>query len=93
MLFRSFLALAAMTPLAAMGVPFPLVLRSLGQTHGELLPWAWAVNGCASVMAGPLSTLVALGAGLPAVLLAASACYLVAALIVGIWQGGCPTAV
>jgi SAM-dependent methyltransferase len=83
---RAFLALAAMTPLAAMGVPFPLVLRSLGQSHGELLPSAWAVNGCASVMAGLLSTLVALGAGLPAVLLAASACYLLAALIVGTWQ-------
>jgi spermidine synthase len=82
---RMFLALAAMTPLAAMGMPFPLVLRSLGQSHDELLPWAWAVNGCASVMAGPLATLVALGLGLPAVLLAASAFYLVAALTVGTW--------
>ena len=54
-----------MTPLAAMGVPFPLVLRSLGQTHGELLPAAWAVNGCASVMAGPLATLLALVPGCP----------------------------
>ena len=85
---RMFLALAAMTPLAAMGIPFPVVLRSLGQAHSELLPWAWAVNGCASVMAGPLATLVALGGGLPAVLLAASACYLVTALIVGTWQAG-----
>ena len=87
---RMVLALAVMLPLAAMGMPFPLVLRFLGQTHDELLPWAWAVNGCASVMAGPLATLLALGAGLPAVLLAASACYFLTALIVGTWQAHPP---
>lgn len=85
---RMVLAFAVMMPLGAMGMPFPLVLRHLGQTHDELLPWAWAVNGCASVIAGPLATLLALGAGLSAVLLAASACYLVTALVAGTWQGG-----
>jgi len=79
---RMIVALAVMLPLAAIGMPFPLVLRHLGQTHDELLPWAWAVNGCASVVAGPLATLLALGAGLPAVLLASSACYLVTATVV-----------
>ena len=48
--------------------------------------WAWAINGCASVVAGPLATLLALGAGLPIVLLVASACYAVAALLAGTWQ-------
>ena len=85
---RMVLALAAIMPLGAMGMPFPLLLRYLGQAHDELLPWAWAVNGCASVMAGPLAILVALSAGLSAVLLAASACYLVTALVVGTWQAG-----
>ena len=79
---RMIVALAVMLPLAAIGMPFPLVLHHLGQTHDELLPWAWAVNGCASVVAGPLATLLALGAGLPAVLLASSACYLVTATVV-----------
>jgi SAM-dependent methyltransferase len=85
---RMILALVAMIPLGAMGMPFPLALRYLGQTRDELLPWAWAVNGCASVIAGPLATLLALGAGLPAVLLGASACYLLTALILGTWQAG-----
>ena len=67
------------------GVPFPLVLRSLGQTHGEPLPWAWAVNGCATVMAGPFRHWWHWVPG--------PACYLLAALNVGTWQGGCPTAV
>lgn len=85
---RMALAFTVILPLAAMGLPFPLVLRHLGQTRTELLPWAWAINGCASVVAGPLATLLALGAGLPAVLLAASSCYAVAALVAGTWQTG-----
>lgn len=83
---RMVIALAVMLPLAAMGMPFPLGLRQLGQSHAELLPWAWAVNGCASVLAGPLATLFALGAGLPTVLLVASGCYVVAALVASMWQ-------
>jgi hypothetical protein len=85
---RMVLAFGVMLPLAAMGMPLPLVLRHLGQTHAELLPWAWAVNGCASVIAGPLATLLALGAGLPTVLLAASSCYGLAALVAATWQMG-----
>ena len=87
---RIALAFLVVLPLAAMGMPFPLLLRQLGQTHAELLPWAWAINGCASVIAGPLATLLALGTGLPIVLLVASACYSVAALLAGTCkEGGC----
>ena len=87
---RMAVAFAVMLPLAAMGMPFPLGLRQLGRTHPELLPWAWAINGCASVIAGPLATLVALGAGLPAVLVTASGCYAVAALVARRWQTSPP---
>jgi hypothetical protein len=85
---RMALAFIVILPFAAMGMPFPLVLRQLGQTRAELLPWAWAINGCASVIAGPLATLLALGAGLRTVLLVASACYAMAALLAGTWQEG-----
>jgi len=85
---RMALAFAVILPFAAMGMPFPLVLRQLGQTRADLLPWAWAINGCASVVAGPLATLLALAAGLPIVLLVASACYAVAALLARTWQKG-----
>jgi hypothetical protein len=86
---RMVLAFTVILPFAAMGIPFPLLLlRQLGQTHAELLPRAWAINGCASVIAAPLATLLALGAGLPRVLLVASACYAVAALLAGTWQRG-----
>ena len=83
---RLFVAFVVMLPLAAMGVPFPVVLHHLGQTHERLLPWAWAVNGCASVVAGLLATVLALGAGLPAVMLAASSCYLVTAAVARTWK-------
>ena len=85
-LARMVIALAVMLPLATMGMPFPIGLRQLGQSHAELLPWAWAINGCASVLAGPLATLFALRAGLPAVLLAASGCYVVTALVANMGQ-------
>jgi spermidine synthase len=85
---RMAVAFTVILPFAAMGMPFPLVLHQLGQTRNEMLPWAWAINGCASVVAGPLATLLALGAGLPAVLFVASACYAVAALLAGTWQKG-----
>ena len=72
-------AFAVMIPLAGTGMLFPLGLSKLGQVRAELLPWAWAVNGCASVVATSLATLLALGAGFVVVLLSAGACYLIAA--------------
>ncbi|HEX2714507.1 MAG TPA: hypothetical protein VHM88_20120, partial [Candidatus Acidoferrales bacterium] len=83
---RIAVALAVMLPLATMGMPFPLALRHLGRTHGELLPWAWAINGCASVVASSLATLLALRAGLVAVLVAAAGCYLVAGVVARGWR-------
>ncbi len=48
---RVAVAFAVMRPLAAMGMLFPLGLRHLGRVDAELLPWAWAISGCASVVA------------------------------------------
>ena len=83
---RMVVAFVAMLPLAAMGMLFPLGLRYLGRSHAELLPWAWAINGCASVVATSLATLLALGAGLVTLLVAAAACYVVAALVARQWE-------
>jgi hypothetical protein len=82
---RVAVAFAVMLPLGTMGMLFPLGLRQLGRINAELLPWAWAVNGCASVVATSLATLVALGSGLASVFLCASACYAVAAMAVFHW--------
>ena len=44
-------AFVLMLPLAAMGVPFPVVLHHLGKTRESLLRWAWErlrFRGCRS---------------------------------------------
>ncbi len=86
LLARVAVAFAAMIPLAGMGMLFPLGLSRLGQVRAELLPWAWAVNGCASVVATSLATLLALGAGFVVVLLSAGACYVVAGCAIRRWR-------
>lgn len=43
-----------------MGIPFPLGMRTIRE---ELIPWAWAVNGCFSVLAPVLAIMLAMTAG------------------------------
>jgi hypothetical protein len=59
-----------------MGIPFPLGISFLGQAAPRIIPWAWAVNGCFSVLAPVLAIMVALSAGFRFVLLAGAAMYL-----------------
>lgn len=82
---RIAVAFGAMLPLASMGMLFPLGLRQVGRYHTQLLPWGWAVNGCASVIATSLATLLAMSFGLAIVMLVASGCYLLAMLVAGLW--------
>ena len=64
----------------SMGLPFPLALDHLGRDAPELIPWAWGVNGCASVISAVLATLLAIHLGFRVVIFAAMLLYLVAAL-------------
>ena len=71
--------LVLIAPLAfAMGLPFPLGLRSFGNRSAALVPWAWGVNGCASVLASPLAMIIAMQWGFVLTAAAAAACYVVA---------------
>ena len=62
-------------PLAVcMGMPFPTGMMRLAQrprTH----PWAWAINGFASVVGAVLATLLAIHLGFAAVILLAVLIY------------------
>lgn len=78
-------AFGVMLPLASMGMLFPLGLRHVGRCHPQLLPWAWAINGCTSVIATSLATLLAMGSGLTIVMLVAAGCYLLAMLVAHRW--------
>ena len=72
-------ALFLIAPLAfAMGLPFPLGLQRFGKRSAALVPWAWGVNGCASVLASPLAMIIAMQWGFTLTAAAAAACYVVA---------------
>jgi spermidine synthase len=70
------LALLFLAPLAfCMGMPFPLGLQEAANRAPALLPWAWAVNGCASVVGAALATINAIHFGFPTVVIMAVALY------------------
>ena len=74
------LAIGLIAPLAfAMGMPFPLGLARLAGTAKALIPWAWGINACASVVAAILATLLAIHLGFNAVVILAVLLYLAAA--------------
>jgi hypothetical protein len=58
-----------------MGIPFPAGLAWLRVRAPATIPWAWAVNGCASVLASVLAAMIALSAGFSWVLVGAAAAY------------------
>ena len=77
-------AFALIAPLATlMGMPFPRALARLNSVDPTLLPWAWGINGCASVIGAVLATLVAIHLGHTAVILAGVVLYAAAAAGVG----------
>lgn len=59
-----------------MGIPFPSGLLAISKTRSELIPWAWAVNGCLSVLAPLLAYMIALSAGFKTVLMLGAVFYL-----------------
>ncbi|MEN8260470.1 MAG: SAM-dependent methyltransferase [Pseudomonadota bacterium] len=63
-----------------MGMPFPLAVLELGETNPSLIPWAWGINGCASVLSAVLATLLAIQFGFSVLVILALALYGVAAL-------------
>ena len=78
------LSAALIAPLAfAMGMPFPLGLARLAVGAPDWIPWAWAINGCASVVSAVLATLLAIHFGFTAVVGLAVALYVLAALAFG----------
>jgi len=81
---RAGVAVASLAPLAfLMGLPFPSGFALLRRRREALAPWAWGVNGCASVAGASVATLLAIEFGLRAVMFVAVGFYLLALLVVG----------
>ena len=73
---RLLVAVLCLAPLGfLMGIPFPGGLAWLRDRSPGMIPWAWAVNGCASVLASILAAIIALSAGFSWVLAAAALAY------------------
>jgi hypothetical protein len=76
---RVLVSVALLAPLGvALGMAMPTGLTRLAGLHPGAVPWAWAVNGVASVLASVAAVAVAITWGFSAVMLLATACYLVA---------------
>ncbi|MFC3284520.1 hypothetical protein [Litchfieldella rifensis] len=82
---RAALLVALLLPLAwAMGRPFPWALRQLAGQE-RWIPWAWGINGFASVLGASLAPLVSVHFGQSATLAAGGVCYVAAFTIAGGW--------
>ena len=65
-----------------MGIPFPKGVATVGRVAPELIPWVWAVNGCASVISSILSAMLSVTFGFSIVLLLACVAYGVALVVI-----------
>ena len=79
---RIAVALALLGPIGfLLGMPFPLGLKALGARAPALVPWAWGINACASVVSAALATFIALHIGFTPVLGCALVLYVLAAAV------------
>jgi hypothetical protein len=82
---RLLTSVVSLAPLGfLMGIPFPGGIALLDRLAPDLIPWAWGINGCLSVLASILSTMLAISFGFSWVLVGASLAYAGGAVV--IWQ-------
>ncbi|MBC8506597.1 MAG: hypothetical protein H8D34_17170 [Chloroflexi bacterium] len=75
-------SLIGLAPLGfLMGLPFPLGLSWLERQAPHLTPWAWAINGCASVIASVIAAIITLSYGFSLVMMLGAGAYLGAYLM------------
>ena len=80
LIFKILLTVLIIAPLGfIMGFPFPLGMRAIKK---ELIPWAWGVNGSASVLSPILAILLALFIGYNFVLFIAGLIYLIGVIFI-----------
>jgi hypothetical protein len=76
---RFAVATALIAPVGVfMGVPFPTALRMVGRLHESFVPWAWGVNGGATVLGSIVAIVLAMQIGFSWLLLVSGAIYLLA---------------
>jgi len=82
---RMVIAILLVAPLAfLMGIPFPSGMRRISSAGPAFVPWAWGINGFASVAAPPIGILLATSIGLTWAIVLGSGLYLCAGLL-AVW--------
>jgi len=80
---RLLISVLSLAPLGfLMGVPFPKGIEIMGRLAPDLIPWAWGINGCTSVLASILSAMLAISFGFSWVLVGGSVAYLAALAVI-----------
>jgi len=80
---RIVIAVVLMAPLAfVMGMPLPIGIRLMAARSPQIIPWAWGVNGAASVMGSVATLVIAILTGFNQALIVGACVYLLAALLV-----------
>ncbi len=75
----------ALFPLGALlGIPFPQEVALIGKNAPGLVPWVWAVNGCASVVSAILAAMISLTWGFSIVLWSGALMYGLAGMTIWI---------
>ena len=69
-----------------MGWMFPSGMQLLDQYDDQLIPWAWGVNGFASVTASPLAVMLSMSLGFDWVMIFAIAAYLCTIPVTRLWR-------
>ena len=78
-------AISLLAPLGFfMGLPFPLGLGRVSECAPGLVPWAWGINGCASVVAAVMASLLAMHVGFASVLALALGLYTATPLLLSL---------
>jgi hypothetical protein len=85
--WRYFITVLMLMPVSFfMGWMFPSGMDVLEKQSDSLIPWAWGVNGFASVTAAPLAIMLSMSIGFNNVILIGLGCYLLAAATSWMWN-------
>jgi len=77
------IAVVVMAPIALMmGMPMPAAIRVLAAKMPEIIPWAWGVNGTASVLGSVAALAIALLTGFNQALIVGAALYVLAGFFI-----------
>jgi spermidine synthase len=69
-----------------LGWMFPSGMELLEQQSDSLIPWAWGINGFASVTAAPAAIMLSMSIGFSNVILLGLGCYIIAAATSWMWD-------